>query len=497
MSNFKALYIILFCIGFELIAQSPNIWTKVYGGDYQDEALSCQQLPDSGFIVVGITEIDSWNFCDVLVLRLNSRGDTVWTKSIEVTPLKTQGAFSVTLTGDNSFILTGFEVENTHNVLCIKMDLNGQTIWARTYDLSDPLWKLGQCIVNTTDNGYVISGWWGDLGSGGHGVLLMKIDSAGNSLWYKSYLKYLDSDEEGYVVYNTQDGGYIIGVNINRWIGSQPDIMYVIKTDSNGDTLWTKLYGELDEDERFKYMYPTADSGYVLIGDKNDSLWILTIDNQGNTLMSKLLGLPDSKLRGEKIIVDHAGNFLISGRTFNTNSLEQKLILLKTKSSGDTIWTKQFNLLPCVYSTSLIETYDKGYFISGYYNSGTYPNNNYDCILIKTDSLGNANVITTINSEQNLIVTDFFLNQNYPNPFNMSTSIEYQISKKEFVNLTIYNTNGQIIKTLVNSDRMPGIYNVAWNGMNDDNIAVASGMYFYRLSAGPNRYITKKMLLLK
>ncbi len=86
--------------------------------------------------------------------------------------------------------------------------------------------------------------------------------------------------------------------------------------------------------------------------------------------------------------------------------------------------------------------------------------------------------------------------QNYPNPFNPSTTITYEIPNTEKVNLVIYDILGRKIKTLVNNVQTAGRYKVVWNGKNNFNQQVASGIYFYRMQGG-NFATVKKMILLK
>ena len=85
----------------------------------------------------------------------------------------------------------------------------------------------------------------------------------------------------------------------------------------------------------------------------------------------------------------------------------------------------------------------------------------------------------------------FILDQNYPNPFNPSTTIQYQITRNDVVQLSIYNTLGQRVATLVNERQNPGTYSITWDAQN-----FASGTYFYRLKVG-NDFVTKKSVLLK
>ena len=90
----------------------------------------------------------------------------------------------------------------------------------------------------------------------------------------------------------------------------------------------------------------------------------------------------------------------------------------------------------------------------------------------------------------------FDLNQNYPNPFNPVTKINFDLPQRAHTTLTVFNVLGQSVATLVNEDLAADRYQVEWNGTTDGGSKVASGIYFYRLTAD-EKVMTKKMMLLK
>jgi len=92
--------------------------------------------------------------------------------------------------------------------------------------------------------------------------------------------------------------------------------------------------------------------------------------------------------------------------------------------------------------------------------------------------------------------TTYNLSQNYPNPFNPVTVIAYQLPTASNVEISIYNIKGEKIRTLVNENREAGMYKVTWNGKDNNNNAVSSGIYFYRIITN-NYSDTKKMILMK
>jgi flagellar hook assembly protein FlgD len=96
-----------------------------------------------------------------------------------------------------------------------------------------------------------------------------------------------------------------------------------------------------------------------------------------------------------------------------------------------------------------------------------------------------------------LLPQDFALEQNYPNPFNPQTSIPYSLNSSEFVSLEIFIQNGQLVKTLINGYKSAGIYEVTWDGTNNQGIMVASGPYFYTLRVGNQKISTRQMFLIK
>ena len=89
------------------------------------------------------------------------------------------------------------------------------------------------------------------------------------------------------------------------------------------------------------------------------------------------------------------------------------------------------------------------------------------------------------------------LSKNYPNPFNPKTKIEYSISERGHVSILIYDLNGAEVKTLVNEFKAESNYIVVWDGKNNSGQSVASGQYFYLMSAPGGFSSTQYMTLLK
>lgn len=88
------------------------------------------------------------------------------------------------------------------------------------------------------------------------------------------------------------------------------------------------------------------------------------------------------------------------------------------------------------------------------------------------------------------------LEQNYPNPFNPETTISFSLQTAGDVTVDIYNLKGQKVKSLINEQKEAGKHSVVWNGTDENNKNVSSGVYFYRLKSGKSS-VSRKMILMK
>lgn len=125
---------------------------------------------------------------------------------------------------------------------------------------------------------------------------------------------------------------------------------------------------------------------------------------------------------------------------------------------------------------------------------------NFDQAKVSDDLTSNRNIsklnngvvsITVTDIKNKILPTSYSISQNYPNPFNPTTVIEYSLPEKNKVEIKLYDLLGREVRTLLNEERLPGKYNIKFNAS-----GLASGVYFYRITAG--RFIkTKKMILLR
>jgi len=99
------------------------------------------------------------------------------------------------------------------------------------------------------------------------------------------------------------------------------------------------------------------------------------------------------------------------------------------------------------------------------------------------------------NHGRNQIPNFYYLHQNYPNPFNSSTTIQYNLPNQEYVLLQVFNSKGQLVRTLANAYENSGRYTKIWDGMNELGQSLASGVYFYQLKTKTVTFQNKLLLL--
>jgi hypothetical protein len=181
---------------------------RTYGGIEFDWGQSVQQTQDGGYIVAGQTQsFGPWDY-DVYLVKTDSVGDTVWTRTYGGN--HDDAGWSVQQTQDAGYVVAGFTMSfgaGDYDVYLVKTDSLGDSVWTRTYGGFDA--DLGYSVQQTEDRGYIIAGETHSFDMGSGDVYLVKTDSVGDTVWTRTYG---GSDWDfGYSVQQTQDGGYVVG----------------------------------------------------------------------------------------------------------------------------------------------------------------------------------------------------------------------------------------------------------------------------------------------
>ena len=241
-----------------------TLWTKTFGGTGVDEGYSVRETDDGGFIILGNTTSFGEGERDVYLIRTDTNGDSLWTKTFGGSGEDV--GRSVIQTKDGGFVFTGSTTsfENTLPfVYIVKTDASGQVQWSVSSGV--PVRAEGNAIIECDDGNYCITGTAESvLNDGSLNIFLVKVTTRGDSLWVKHYGE--SDDDLGYDVRQTADGGYIITGVTNSTDDSSvtTDDIYLVKTDPNGDTVWTRSYDTMYDGGYC--VQQTADGGFLVGG---------------------------------------------------------------------------------------------------------------------------------------------------------------------------------------------------------------------------------------
>jgi hypothetical protein len=471
-----------------VVAGAQITFERWYGGTGSDFGYSVQQTTDGGYIIAGYTESFGAGSGDVYLIKTDADGDSLWTKTYGGTG--NDDGWSVQQTTDGGYIIAGSTMSmETYiaNVYLIKTNSSGDTLWTRTYGGTAK--DFGVSVQQTSDDGYIVAGKTKSYGAGSGDVYLIKTDADGDTIWTRTYGG--SNDEAGKSVQQTSDGGYIIA-GYKDYGGWDCDV-YLIKTNSSGDTLWTRTYGGGDR-EWGHSVQQTSDGGYIIAGYTASfgagfkDVYLIKTDTDGDTLWTKTYGGTDDDY-GMSVQQTTDGGYIITGYTVSYGQgLIDDVYLIKTDASGGTLWTRTYGGPSLDGGYSVQQTSDEGYIIAGW---SCDIEENADVYLIKTDGGGFLDI-----DNEHLSTNNCHLFQNHPNPFNSNTTISYNLKEPGEVIISIYNVRGQLIKKLVNGQQSIGRHSVVWDGKDENGETVSSGIYLYEIKS--DRFEdTGKMILLK
>ena len=483
------LILLLFSLNIKLFAQAPewqwaaqaggSDWATGLGITIDDVGSSYVTGWFEGTVTFGFYSLTSSGGSDIFVAKMDAGGNWQWVTQAGGSLLIGESGYGITIDNAGSIYVTGcfggtasfgsysLTSSGSSDIFVAKMDAIGNWLWATKAGGNDGDKGYG-ITLDDAGNSYV-TGYFEEtatfgsysLNSSGYvDIFVAKMDTDGNWLWAtKAGGSWHD---QGYGIIADSESCYVTGrfgetatfgsysLNSNGYVD-----IFVAKMDVNGNWLWAIQAGGCDWDgvngitiDDIGNIYVTggfegtASFGfYSLLSSGDIDIFVAKIDVGGNWLWAvKAGGIHADK--GNEITLDDAGNCYVTG----------------------------------------------GFRGTAVFGSYSLTSNGWVDIFV-------AKLNSSVLAENEIIQTEIGLS-NYPNPFNPTTTLSFSLQNNSNVELSIYNIKGQKVKQLFRNQLSSGQHSVVWDGKDDQNKSVTSGIYFYKLKAGEFEEI-KKMLLLR
>lgn len=410
-------------------------WDRTLGEAKVDDAAFCiQHVRDGGYVIAGTTA--SWGAWYPLtwIMKLDERGDSVWSRVYEG-PI-VSSARSIRQTEDGGYIAAGKGGENV-----LKMDSLGMKEWGARIG-----WMFN-AVEPTRDGGYILTGDsvyrpldWGYIPA----LVIVKLDARGEVEWTAPGGKALPG--RGWSVQQTVDGGYVVAGDSIGFESATDSFTHlqVWKLDRGGAVEW-RYHGE--KYSSAQSIQQTSDGGYIATGAVTDGgfgldIPVLKLDRNGKRQWQKEHGIPGG-------------------------------------------WE---------YASSIHQTRDGGYIVVG--QTDSYGAGHYDVWLLKLDEQGNGPVPSGISSGKNDRSGIAMPPWAHPNPMRDEITISFHVADPSYVSVSIFAVNGTMVRRLPREMRVNGLQSMQWNGRADNGDAVPAGLYLYRVEAG-SQTGTGKILVIR
>jgi hypothetical protein len=320
------------------------------------------------------------------LIRLDSTGTIMWSNrytgnadifGLAVTPVSTGGYI---------IAVQKYVTSSTYDVGAIRTDANGvvitQTMWSGNG--SEEVYE----VTETSDGGFLFAGRSNSFGM--MGAMLIKTNVALTVEWRRVY--HGNRGSEGCSAKEVPTGGFVLTSRLldSTSLGYVSHVM-IVRTDMNGDTLWTNTFGAVPAGEEPEDIEIFPDGSFLVAGRTGSNaagltdIFLAGVDSSGNLLWSKVYGGTSVELTFD-VDITHDGGVIVGGWTESFGLGIDDYYLIRTDANGDTLWTAVTGTPGGDFLYSIHETADKGFIMAG--SSYPSPPWNYVMYVVKTDSTG-------------------------------------------------------------------------------------------------------------
>jgi hypothetical protein len=311
-------------------------------------------------------------------------------KSFEGGFMDSDESFCVVQADDGGYVMSGAiwtSDDNGYDMTIMKVDAAGNHLWTKIYGVGTWNMEIAYGLTKTTDGGYLMCGGTDGFTGSDDDMWIIRTDENGDSLWSKTFGG--GSQEYAHAVIQTNDGGFLVTGSTNSF-GAGSDDVYIVKTDENGVEQWSKTYGTQWGDVAYS-VQQTTDGGYVFGGSANSYMdaYIIKTDANGDSLWTKIYGGPPTdEVYSIEQTVD--GGYIAAGATMSSGAGNYDFWMMKLGANGQMEWDKTYGGEEKDKAWSVVQSNDGGYFIAGFTESYAQAEEDEGVYLVKTNASGDT-----------------------------------------------------------------------------------------------------------
>ncbi|MCH8330039.1 MAG: T9SS type A sorting domain-containing protein [Bacteroidetes bacterium] len=417
------------------VSMAQMAFDSTYGGSDNDYGIRLMETSDAGFLLLGNSFSFGQGEQDVYLIKTNSSGKEEWSGAYGTSDWDV--GVSMAQDHNGNYIITGSANGlQSDSIFILSIDSSGNENWRRKHELTG-FRDVGQYIAIDNDSGFVIAGFNDTLFT--ENLFLLKTNDSGNILWSNTHI----STGKQIAVYidPLPSGNYFVfgETNVSGTGGSD---FYLFEADTSGDTVWTRTYGDINDDIG-KAADRTSDGGHILLGDlgkPKENLYLIKVDSAGEKEWSSTFG-SSGRDRGNGVKQTSDGGYVLAG-IYDDPDKGHGAYLVKTDSEGELEWERMFFKGDGMEAWDVVQTTDGGYAVTGTVIDIDTSNGSSDrnIFLLKLDDQGELTFINTFEVDVQKI-------QLSPNPSIGWLNVKVNQHKNSRLSLKIFNVSGALIFT--------------------------------------------------
>jgi len=316
-------------------------WTRTFGDKGADAGIGLCRSNDGGFITAGGTNSYGSGETDVYVVKTDKDGELIWDKTYGGNNY--DYAYSICSAHGSGYVITGYSSSYTKDpesdVYLLKIDDKGRELWHKTFGGID--WDVGYSVAALNDGGYAIAGYTNSFGAGKTDMYVIRTDAKGDCVWAKTYGG--AREDRAYSVIQAKDNNLVITGKSGSYAarGFGWDIV-LMKIDQNGNSLWSRVFPAADVDAG-NCTIETPDNGFVIAGTKkcygicDANVYVIKTDSEGNTGWVRIFaGISDDS--ASAVCLSNKGDYIICGTTLSYGYGRGDVLLMSVNNKGEKNW---------------------------------------------------------------------------------------------------------------------------------------------------------------